>query len=42
MLTIESLVFNAFQVNTYLVRNEKGDCLVIDPAFYSPEEIRDF
>lgn len=42
MLTIESLVFNAFQVNTYLVSNEQGDCLVVDPAFYSPEEIKSF
>jgi len=42
MITIESFVFNSFQVNTYLVRNEKGDCLVIDPAFYSPEEINTF
>ena len=42
MLSIESLVFNSFQVNTYLVRNEKGDCVVIDPAFYTPEEIRAF
>jgi glyoxylase-like metal-dependent hydrolase (beta-lactamase superfamily II) len=42
MLRIESLVFNSFQVNTYLVRNENGDCLVIDPAFYSPEEIKAF
>ena len=42
MLSIESLVFNAFQVNTYLVRNENGNCLVIDPAFYSPEEISSF
>jgi hydroxyacylglutathione hydrolase len=42
MLSIESLVFNSFQVNTYLVRNENGDCLVIDPAFYSPEEISSF
>ena len=38
MLTIESFVFNSFQVNTYLVRNKDGECLVIDPAFYSPEE----
>jgi len=38
MLTIETFVFNAFQVNTYLVRNQDGECLVIDPAFYSPEE----
>jgi hydroxyacylglutathione hydrolase len=42
MLRIEALVFNSFQVNTYLVRNEKGDCLVIDPAFYSPEDISSF
>ena len=42
MLSINSLVFNSFQVNTYLVRNENGDCLVIDPAFYSPEEISAF
>ena len=42
MLTIESLVFNSFQVNTYLVRDEKGNCLVIDPAFHSPEEISTF
>ncbi len=39
MLRIEAHVFNSFQVNSYLVRNEKGDCLVIDPAFYSPEEV---
>ena len=42
MITIESLVFNAFQVNTYLVKDEEGNCLVVDPAFYSPEEERTF
>ena len=42
MILIESLVFNAFQVNTYLVRDEAGHCLVVDPAFYSPEEKRLF
>ena len=42
MITIKPLVFNSFQVNTYLIRNERGDCLVIDPAFYSPEEIDTF
>lgn len=42
MLSINLLVFNSFQVNTYLVRHENGDCLVIDPAFYSPEEISAF
>lgn len=38
MIKIESLVFNAFQVNTYLVTDEERNCLVVDPAFYSPEE----
>ena len=42
MLSIESIVFNSFQVNTYLVKDETGNCLVIDPAFYSPDEIRAF
>jgi len=42
MLSIETLVFNSFQVNTYLIRNEKGDCMIIDPAFYSPDEIKSF
>lgn len=42
MLSIDSLVFNSFQVNTYFVRNKEGDCVVIDPAFYTPEEIAAF
>ena len=42
MLHIESFAFNPFQVNTYLVRDEKGNCLVVDPAFYTPDEIRAF
>ncbi len=42
MLYVESLVYNAFQVNTYLVRDESGNCLVVDPAFYSPREVADF
>jgi glyoxylase-like metal-dependent hydrolase (beta-lactamase superfamily II) len=42
MLSLNTLVFNSFQVNTYLVSNEQGDCLVIDPAFYAPEEVQAF
>lgn len=42
MISIETLVFNAFQVNTYLVKDEEGSCLVVDPAFYSPEEKSQF
>ena len=32
MIQIEAIVFNSFQVNTYLVWDETGDCLVVDPA----------
>lgn len=42
MIQIETHVFNSFQVNTYLVREKNGHCLVVDPAFYSPEEISAF
>ena len=42
MLRIHTLVFNSFQVNTYIVRNEEGECLVVDPAFYSPDEVQAF
>ncbi len=42
MIQIESLVFNSFQVNTYLVWDEARNCLVVDPAFYSEEEIAFF
>ncbi|MFO7932808.1 MAG: MBL fold metallo-hydrolase [Bacteroidales bacterium] len=38
MLTIQGMTFNSFQVNTYLVWDESGDCLVVDPAFYTEEE----
>jgi glyoxylase-like metal-dependent hydrolase (beta-lactamase superfamily II) len=42
MIHIESLVFNSFQVNTYLVWDETGECLVVDPAFYSEHETSTF
>ena len=42
MIQTEPTVFNAFQVNTYLVWDETGDCLVVDPAFYSEEEQQTF
>ena len=42
MIRIERHVFNAFQVNTYLIRDDHDQCLIVDPAFYSPEEKRDF
>jgi len=42
MIQIEAMVFNSFQVNTYLVWDETGDCLVVDPAFYTGEEQETF
>ena len=42
MLSLHTLVYNSFQVNTYIVSNQEGECLVIDPAFYSPEEVQAF
>ncbi|MEN8157876.1 MAG: MBL fold metallo-hydrolase [Bacteroidota bacterium] len=38
MIRTEAITFNDFQVNTYLVWDETGECLVVDPAFYSVEE----
>lgn len=42
MIEIDALVFNSFQVNTYLVTDETRQCLVIDAAFYSKEEQQKF
>ena len=38
MLNIKILSFNAFQVNTYLLYDETGECAIIDPACYEPHE----
>ncbi len=38
MFQIKVLTFNAVQENTYLLFNEKGSCIIIDPGFYSDEE----
>lgn len=42
MIQIESLVFNSFQVNTYLVWDDTHECLVVDPAFYDETEVKVF
>lgn len=42
MLSLQTLVYNSFQVNTYIIMNEEGECLIVDPAFYSPEEVQAF
>ncbi len=38
MIHLEKLVFNSFQVNTYIVHDETGECIIIDPSCYSGEE----
>lgn len=38
MVHIKSFVFNPYQENTYLLYDESGDCVIIDPGVYSPAE----
>lgn len=38
MLHVHAFVFNAFQENTYLVYEEKGDCAIFDPGMSSAAE----
>ncbi|HER09515.1 MAG TPA: MBL fold metallo-hydrolase [Bacteroides sp.] len=42
MIKIHSMTFNSFQVNTYFVWDEAGDCLVVDPAFHTADEREHF
>lgn len=38
MLTIKSFVFNLFEENTYVVSDETGQCIIIDPGCYTVPE----
>ena len=38
MITIKTLVFNPFQVNTYVLHDETNECIIIDPACYEEHE----
>jgi len=38
MISIETLVFNPFEENTYIVFDETMECLIIDPGCYTTEE----
>ncbi|MEI7662998.1 MAG: MBL fold metallo-hydrolase [Bacteroidota bacterium] len=45
MVKIKKFVFNSFMVNTYLLYDESGECLIVDAACYEPqeqEELKDF
>lgn len=38
MSSIKIFPFNSFQVNTYVLYDETGECVIIDPACYEKEE----
>ena len=38
MLTIKSFTFNPYQENTYLLYNESGNAIIIDPGMYGEHE----
>jgi len=40
MLKVKKFIFNPFQLNAYVVYNEKGDCLLFDPAVSTPGEMQ--
>jgi len=42
MLTIRTLTFNPYQENTYLLYNEVGNALIIDPGMYGEKEQMEF
>lgn len=39
MIQIKDFVFNPFQLNAYLLYDETGECILIDPAVSSDEEM---
>ncbi|MDM1296794.1 MBL fold metallo-hydrolase [Sphingobacterium sp. N143] len=42
MLTIRTFTFNPYQENTYLLYNEEGNALIIDPGMYGDKEQHEF
>jgi hydroxyacylglutathione hydrolase len=38
MIKIQSFCFNPFQENTYILYDETGDCVIIDPGCYNTAE----
>jgi hydroxyacylglutathione hydrolase len=41
MLKIKSFEFNPFQENTYILYDETGECVIVDPGCYDKEEQSD-
>jgi len=38
MITIKIFVFNAFEVNSFVLYDETGECIIVDPGCHSPDE----
>lgn len=38
MIQLKKIVFNSFQVNTYILFDETKECIIVDPANYEPVE----
>jgi Zn-dependent hydrolases, including glyoxylases len=38
MITVKNFIFNAFQVNSFVLSDETGECIVVDAACYSQKE----
>ncbi|CAN5582594.1 MBL fold metallo-hydrolase [soil metagenome] len=38
MMQLEQFTFNPFQENTYVLYDETGECVIIDPGCYDPAE----
>jgi len=41
MIRTERFVFNTFQVNTYILKDESGECVIIDASCYEADEKRE-
>ncbi len=42
MIQVQSFVFNPYQENTYVLYDDSGACVIIDPGMYSPAEENTF
>ena len=38
MINLKKFTFNTYQENTYVLHDETGDCVIIDPGMYNGEE----
>jgi glyoxylase-like metal-dependent hydrolase (beta-lactamase superfamily II) len=38
MITIKRLEFNPFRENTYVISDDTGECVIVDPGCHEPEE----